>query len=83
MNEQALRAMVREAVARHLAQTGHATATPGASGLDEMARRHHLLPMTDHPSHYRYGALPESSGPCYIEPGVTCSHCGFCESHGH
>jgi len=35
-----------------------------------------------HASHYRY-VLPESDGPCLIEPTVQCNHCGFCQSHGH
>jgi hypothetical protein len=41
-----------------------------------------LLQLTSHPSHYRYN-LPPSDGPCIIEPGVQCNHCGYCESHGH
>ena len=35
-----------------------------------------------HPSQYRY-QLPESDGPCIIEPTVACNHCGYCQSHGH
>jgi hypothetical protein len=70
MNEDALRALVREAVARHL--------SAGA-----VTRPHdHPLTLTSHPSHYRY-VLPPSEGPCVIEPGVQCNHCGYCESHGH
>lgn len=87
MNDETLRAMIRESVARHLARTHgqdgapHPDAgTPMPAG-DELARKYGVLPM--HPSHYRYSALPESSGPCYIEPDVSCTHCGFCESHGH
>jgi hypothetical protein len=70
MNEDALRALVRESVARHLrdAPSGEAPV-------------HHLT-FNAHASHYRY-ALPESDGPCLIEPGVRCNRCGYCESHGH
>ena len=69
MDEQALRSMVREAVARHLVGPAAATAHPP-------------LTFLAHPSHHRYG-LPESDGPCLIEPSVGCNHCGYCESHGH
>ena len=70
MDEQALRAMVREAVTRHLQQdtSGEAPTRP--------------LVLSHHASHARYG-LPESDGPCMIEPTVHCNHCGYCQSHGH
>lgn len=70
MNEDALRALVREAVSRHL----------GAA--EAPAAQVQALTFTAHPSHFRY-ALPPSDGPCLIEPGVRCNHCGYCESHGH
>jgi hypothetical protein len=71
MNEYALRALVREAVARQL------------SGPESSQPRPHL-PLTPlaHASHYRY-SLPDSGGPCVIEPTVPCDHCGYCQSHGH
>jgi hypothetical protein len=69
MNEDALRALVRESIARHLGQpSGEPSVRP--------------LTFAGHASHYRY-ALPESEGPCLIEPGVRCNKCGYCESHGH
>jgi hypothetical protein len=70
MNEDALRAMVREAVARRL--HGAEPSRPGPQPLVFAA----------HASHVRY-ALPESGGPCLIEPNVQCTHCGYCQSHGH
>jgi hypothetical protein len=68
--EQALRALVRQAVAAHLHRDDrdHPQVRP--------------LVVTTHASHYRY-ALPASGGPCLIEPAVQCNHCGYCESHGH
>jgi hypothetical protein len=69
MDEQALRALVRDAVARHL---GDQPAHPADRPINLLA----------HASHYRY-ALPESDGPCLIEPSVRCNHCGYCQSHGH
>jgi hypothetical protein len=70
MDEEALRALVRQTVARHL----QGTETPPADPR----------PMTfvGHVSHVRY-VLPETDGPCLIEPTVHCNHCGYCQSHGH
>ncbi len=70
MNEDALRALVRESIARHL---GRHSPDPGAP---------QPLIVASHASNYRY-QLPPSEGPCVIEPSVQCNHCGYCESHGH
>ncbi|HEX7070127.1 MAG TPA: hypothetical protein VF190_04950 [Rhodothermales bacterium] len=70
MDEQTLRAIVREAVSRHL---GAPAPAPGGRTL---------LIQPGHPSHVRY-VLPETDGPCLIEPTVMCNHCGYCQSHGH
>ena len=74
MNEDQLRALVREAVARHLGG--------GAGPIEEPSQVPDPLTLAPHASHYRY-ALPESGGPCLIEPAVPCNHCGYCQSHGH
>jgi hypothetical protein len=71
MNEDALRVMVREAVARHLTAAG-----------EPRPDEHPLRFTGGHVSHYRY-TLPKTDGPCLIEPTVQCNHCGYCESHGH
>jgi hypothetical protein len=70
MNDETLRAMIREAVARRIGAPGRGT--PVAQPL----------PFAVHASHFRY-TLPESGGPCVIEPDVRCTHCGYCQSHGH
>jgi hypothetical protein len=70
MNEEGLRTLVRESIARHLGREPIEPAEPQPP------------PVAGHPSHDRY-ALPPSGGPCLIEPGVQCNHCGYCESHGH
>jgi hypothetical protein len=71
MTDDQLRALVHEAVARHL---GHAepSATP-------------VVLWRQHPSHYRYALASgdDADGPCLIEPAVRCNHCGYCQSHGH
>ena len=72
MNEDALRALIRESVARHLGAGSPPPAPPLTVPVSFVA----------HPSAYRY-QLPESDGPCIIEPAVACNHCGYCQSHGH
>ena len=73
MNEEALRALVRETIAR-LNSVDEPSTAPFAPSQ--------ALPLRRHASHYRY-ALPETDGPCLIEPSVQCTHCGYCQSHGH
>ncbi len=76
MNEELIRSIVRETVARQLGTGTSATAPPDPDVLL------HQVSYFGHSSHYRY-TLPPSAGPCVIEPGVSCTHCGYCESHGH
>jgi hypothetical protein len=70
MNEDTLRALVRETVSRHLGAGDRPVA--GAPPI----------PSAADASHFRY-TLPKTDGPCLIEPAVQCNHCGYCESHGH
>jgi hypothetical protein len=74
MNEEALRALVRETIARLNASDEPSPASFVPS---------QPLPLARHASHYRYSTLPRTDGPCLIEPSVQCNHCGYCESHGH
>ena len=75
MNEAALRALIRETVARQL-NAGDATPRHDPPFAPNVTF------VTD-PSHYRYANLPDAGGPCLIEPAVACNHCGYCQSHGH
>ncbi len=74
MTEQELRALVRDAIAKH---TGAHAAVP-QPGRTAAARLH--------PSHALI-ALPAGAesddGVCIIEPAVACNHCGYCKSVGH
>jgi hypothetical protein len=72
VNEDALRALVRETLARLDA----GRAQPGAP--DPMSPAH----VASHPSAYKYNITPADDR-CVIEPGVQCNHCGYCLSHGH
>jgi hypothetical protein len=70
MDEQEVRALVREAISRQLGRP------------DE----NRLLKREEHPSHIILKVLPGSDldeGMCVIEPAVRCNHCGFCQSYGH
>jgi hypothetical protein len=75
MNEDVLRSMIREVIAR---QAGGADAR---AGIPEGAPSQRLA-LAAHASHFRY-ALPGSGEACLIEPSVQCNHCGYCQSHGH
>jgi hypothetical protein len=72
VNEDALRALVRETIARLDARAAQPVAPDPSS----------LITLAAHPSHYQYQLTP-SDGPCFIEPGVPCNHCGYCQTHGH
>jgi hypothetical protein len=75
MTEQELRALVRDAVARHMGGTQAAASATGAP----------VVLLRQHASHALF-AVPagsETDGPCLIEPTVMCNHCGYCKSMGH
>ena len=75
MTEQELRALVRQAIARHAGDSR--TLAPSHLAPSHLASLHasHVLFVV--PS----GA--DADGPCIIEPAVMCSHCGYCQSLGH
>ena len=73
MHEGELRAIVREAVRRHLGQPG-SNPPPDLPGVVPQDASHARFPVSS-------GA--ETDGPCLIEPAVRCNHCGYCQSYGH
>ena len=76
MNEQEVRALVREAIERHL----------GRPYAPEKWGREVSRPLFPDPSHVLLKVLPGSEvddGMCVIEPRVRCNHCGYCQSYGH
>ncbi|HTV03242.1 MAG TPA: hypothetical protein VMF13_22020 [Luteitalea sp.] len=87
MDEQQVRALVRDALARHLGEGRVGTMAPGVLGRDGSPSR----PSSDtaawktHLSHGRFVFLApvEPDAPCVVEPHVRCHHCGFCQSYGH
>jgi hypothetical protein len=73
VSEQELRALVRDAIARHggNAATPQSVFSPAPFG-------------GAHASHGRFVLLaPTHDGQCVIEPAVRCEHCGYCQSYGH
>jgi hypothetical protein len=90
MTEQELRALVREAIARHVGGAAGTGATdksgfrpqspsPGGFRLQAEGGAH------VHASHGMFRILDgsQTDGPCIIEPAVMCNHCGYCKSYGH
>jgi hypothetical protein len=85
VNEDAVRALVRELVARHLAASPSTGAPAGVPFVRPNPQFPRPLPLAWHSSHARYAVMSgeEAEGPCFIEPAVRCNHCGYCQSHGH
>ena len=76
MNEQELRSIVRDAIARHTADRG---TLPAATPPPPVNMVH------QHVSHALF-AVPagaDTGGACVIQPAVACNHCGYCKSYGH
>jgi hypothetical protein len=78
VNEQELRALIRDAVARHLGATA-----PEAPALAVQVTAAPPAPWRQHMSHGLYLTLASGGDACLIEPSVECTHCGYCQSHGH
>lgn len=80
MNDQELRALVRDAVARHL---GARTPASQMSPMAPLAASREPHGFAGHASHAIYLAVVNPGESCVIEPSVPCDHCGYCKSHGH
>ena len=84
MNDAELRALVRDAVARHL---GGAPAGSARPSLPPAGPNATPAPSVDsggrHASHAIYITLTNVGDACVIEPAVPCSHCGYCKTHGY
>jgi hypothetical protein len=73
VSDQELRALVRDAIARHV--TGAASSEARGAAWAE---------PRGHASHARFLLLaPAADGQCVIELAVRCNHCGYCQSYGH
>jgi hypothetical protein len=78
MDEQQLRALVKEAIARHLGPPSAAPLSPPAPTLVPAAVA--AAPIAVAQFHI---ARAPGEVECVIEPAVTCNHCGHCLCYGH
>ena len=75
MNNEELRALVRQIVADKLRErSGAAAAAPVPPPV---------AIYSDHSSHGVYVTIVNAGDACVIEPDVPCTHCNYCKSHGY
>ncbi len=88
MDEQQVRALVRQAIARHMGPAGGAASAPSSPAAES---RRPAVPMFA-PAVVESGSIagarfhlarPETEVECLIEPAVMCNHCGYCQCYGH
>ncbi|MEI6245591.1 MAG: hypothetical protein WCQ64_11165 [Acidobacteriota bacterium] len=77
MNDQELRQIVRQALAKNGVVPSPGTRVQSPAFVPES------VPFGSHVSHAMYLQLVNSGGSCVIEEHVNCDHCGYCKSHGH
>lgn len=78
MDEQQVRLLVRQAIARHL----------GAPAVPSIPSQRPVppapVPDASNVSFARFQLVrPAGETDCLIEPAVTCNHCGHCLCYGH
>ena len=82
MDEEQVRALVRQAIIRHM--------SPGAAAAPVAASGAQSLPVAIDGggatgiAHARFALVrPAGEVECLIEPAVICNHCGYCQCYGH
>lgn len=91
MDEQQIRRLVRQAIARHLGPTETpapiaAPPAPIAAVPPRFASSAMSEPLAAdrHVSAARFVILrPPEDTACIVEPSVPCNHCGYCQCLGH
>lgn len=81
MNEDELRALIRQAVEKHLGSAS-AREIPGELRRDAAFGRGGEPVVSISFGQYQLERAPGDTS-CLIEPAVRCNHCGFCKCHGH
>ena len=87
MDEQQVRALVRQAIAKHMGSgAGPSSPMPAPVASPRPPALHAVAP--DVPgadiSQARFHLLrPAGEIECLIEPAVACNHCGYCQCYGH
>ena len=83
MNDDDVRALVREAIQKHLGPGAPGTGTSGTNPLDTSGPVGTIGTVQSLSfSRYKLQRISDD-GMCLIEPAVRCNHCGYCECHGH
>jgi hypothetical protein len=78
MTDDDVRALVREAIQRHLGASPPGASPVGTPGIPATPGTVQSLSF----SRYKLQRVSDD-GMCLIEPAVRCNHCGYCECHGH
>jgi len=73
VNEDALRGLVRDTIARIRTRESGPAAPDPSQPVDPGSFA----------GNFRYNLEPSADGSCVIEPAVRCNHCGYCLSYGH
>lgn len=84
MTDDELRAVVKQAIARHLGAAPAQKHAPAANAAASPA----AAPVPPWRAHASFGQFliargADDDGACVVEPAVRCNHCGFCQSYGH
>jgi hypothetical protein len=89
MTDDALRQMVRDAVAREIARSVSParSAARAPLGVSAQVGAPFVAPLAAFRHHVSHAMLEiaagaEAGGACLIEPSVACNHCGYCKSYG-
>jgi hypothetical protein len=82
VNEETVRQIVRDVIARRRAS---AAVAPPAREASPARRDPSGAPSWRlHVSHGQFSlGGGDAEGRCLVEPAVRCSHCGYCQSYGH
>ena len=85
MHDDDLRALIRDAIARHLGPSDGRDGSPSRPNGSGPASLRLGEGWKSHLSHGRFVFLAptDPDAPCVVEPQVRCHHCGFCQSYGH
>lgn len=87
MDEQLVRQLVRQAIARHLGTAPSAPAAVAAVSASPMHPSAPAAATAAAPASISFARFhlvsPAGETECVIEPTVTCNHCGHCLCYGH
>lgn len=86
MDEQQVRLLVRQAIARHMGASP-APVPVARPAAPEAVAPAFAIPASDASAHVAFARFhlvrPAGETECLIEPTVTCNHCGHCQCYGH